>query len=175
MRLPKSFIIELYCFSRQAERSVDAALLAPWSEFRAYYGPDKISALALLILKLQSLLPYPFPRSEEDITPTVVAPGLFKVLLGPWIARWKKKWTFSCQEIALLACTLQTLVNIVKKPLPPDLQFLIRLRMDFWTCEYIIESRCYGMRELKVAQNIEHFNQSWHIKPVTLSELVSNR
>jgi hypothetical protein len=173
--IPKELIIQLYCYSRQAERSVDAALWTTWAELRDYYGEEKLAAIRLLIGKLRSLSPTSAaspPSSGEEITKAVSSPSLFRVLFGGWIAAWKKVYLFTHREISFMAVTLNCLFHTLRATDRPTNEALIALRMDLHACEYLIECRCYGLPQLVRAVRIEHFNQARHLVPVKMDDLI---
>ena len=66
--------------------------------------------------------------------------------------RTRSKWRFSRNEIIFIHQTFQCLLDILPlQPAPPALT-LVNLRMDFFTCEYIIERRLDGIPEIEKAR-----------------------
>ena len=175
--LPRRFVVQVYCLARQAERSLDAALFAPWSELAAYFTGERAArlndVLGGLVNHLQSE-GMTLPRTgREEVVRTVKTPGLIRHLSGPHLARWKKQWAFSRQQLCFIAGAFQSFLYLLKAGPEPARETIISLRMDFWACEYLIECRCHGMPELTRATYVEHFNQSLHVTPVKVSDLTS--
>lgn len=177
VKLTRSPIIQLYCVVRQAERSVDAALFAPWRELTAYYEGERAALARLVLDNLRQLLrgcgsEVRYTHRDEMLR-DVAAPGLIRHLSGPWVARLKKRWAFSSRTLGFVAATLQAFLDLLNAIQQPARESLISLRMDLWACEYMIECRCHGFAELPRAMNIEHFNQAAHVVPVRMRQLVA--
>jgi hypothetical protein len=178
VNLTRQFVVQVYCLARQAERSVDASLFTPWSDLATYYKEERTARLRDVLSGLQALLegmemPL-FQGSREEMLRNVTGPGLIGYLSGPCVARWKKRWTFAPKELSFVAATFQAFLRLLQTSQQPTREALIALRMDFWTCEHIIKCRCHGMAEIRRATHIEHFNQSAHVVPVKMNELVSS-
>jgi len=84
---------------------------------------------------------------------------------------FKKSWRFTEMEASFIARALQTLLGILQIANPPRIQQAIDLRMDFTQCGLIIKHKLMGVQELRVAANIEHFNQSGYGRNVSLQEM----
>lgn len=57
IKLEKKFIIKIFCYLREAERSVDFSLVTDWNEFVTYYK-EKESAIKEIIKELENKLPH---------------------------------------------------------------------------------------------------------------------
>jgi hypothetical protein len=178
MRIPleKSTVLKLFCFLREAERSVHRAITDPWPEFRDYYRPAKIAALQRLAATLGEALGSDFPAqgliSREQAGKSISSPGIFRYYLGHLIATRKSAWTFPVPAVAFMAVTLNRLVTLVEATQKPDPSVLISLRMDCCASEWMIESRCHGLPELRRARRIDHFHRTEWLPYVTLSDIL---
>ena len=176
VELSRPFIVQLYCVARQAERSVHVALYAHWLTLKAYYSGERQAMVRSVRDYLRERLDHQRPTrshaNRDEMLQEVSEPGSMRYLLGPWIARWKNNWTFSVDALTFIADTLEHLLDFLERCEQPDRDALIALRTDCWACEYLIECRCHGLAELRRARHIEHFNQSFHIVPVTIQDLV---
>ncbi len=161
--VPKLVVLQMFCYSREAERSVDATLFAHWWELREYYTAAKRAAIAQLTARLQDTLPDACLASpvmtRDEIWPKPSPLGeLFRALFGRWIAPWKTAWRFPSQEIRFIASNLTTVLSFLEAANRPANQALIDLRMDLNAGEHLIECRCHGLPELARAQRIQHFH-----------------
>src|SRR5262249_3564482 len=142
-------VLELFCTAREAERSVDFALLAEWPDFLEYYSAEKVARVVGLVERLRDLLPAEMQdvaaRSREEICRRVLGPGPVRLLFGRWLARIQKTWGCRAQEIVFGIATLERLLQALKSTDRPSQDALIALRMDMYTCEYVIECRCHGL------------------------------
>jgi len=177
INLATQFVIQVYCLARQAERSVDAVLFAPWADLATYYEGERTARLRNTLGSLKSLVEGQQTGSaygsREEVLRNIASPGLIGRLAGPWVARRKRRWPFSPYELCFVAATLENFLRLLQTSKEPAREALISLRMDFWACEFLIESRCHGLSELPRAAHIEHFNQSAHVVSIKMSQLVS--
>jgi hypothetical protein len=175
INLPRHFVVEFYCLARQAERSLDAVLFAPWPEFAAYYKGERASRVRDILGGLQSPLQSkkmaPLHVQRDEVLRHVKAPGLIAHLSGPYRGRWRKVWAFSGIEVAFVAAAFHALLHLLEENIAPAKETIVSLRMDFWAAQYLVQCRCHGMPELARATYVEHFNQAHHITPVKLSDL----
>lgn len=180
-RIPveKGLVLRLYCYSRQAERSVHRALDAKWLDFKNYYGWARISPIKLLVERLYGFLgtgskDLP-PLSQEEIGSSLPTVGIIRYYFGGWIARRKKRWSFPASELHFMGSTLNSLVILLELPAKPDPAVLLSLRRDFCACESIIDGRCHGLPEIKRAKTIEHFQRPDWLPTVTLAEILDKQ
>lgn len=175
-RLSARTVLELFCVARQAERSVDKVLGNEWSEFVDYYSPEKVERIESLITHLRCLLPtdalVASPADRDAIGDGVPTPGMITVFIVQWFAAMRKTWRFRGQELGFMAATLESVLRALKSPHPPTQEALIALRMNLYTCEVVIECRCYGLPGLAEAARIEHLWHSPIIGPVKIIDLV---
>lgn len=156
LALGREQIVALSCLCRQGERSVHRALGASWEAFRAFYGAERQSRVESCQQELLDLVgsagAIPDRANRETVLARIRAPGVFRVLLGGWLARWKREWWFSPVEIGFTARVLQSLVATVEAAARPSQTSLIDLRMNLWACTYLIDCRCHGLPELQTAR-----------------------
>ena len=175
IKLPRPTIIRVYAFCREGERSVDAALHAPWQQLTEYYDVRKRTAIRQTLDQLRSLVPNApsGPLSPGDVQLRHLdAPGPWRVLLRLAMAPWKKTWAFSDADIRFLASRLQALLDCLKNEERPEQQALVALRMDLFDCQWVIGRHYYGRAELAKAERIEHFNHSEYREFVKLEDLI---
>ncbi|HXG09154.1 MAG TPA: hypothetical protein VNK04_05135 [Gemmataceae bacterium] len=184
VRLDKGFILRLYCYSYQAERSIHYALGREWAELLNYYRGERFDGVRSVADYLNKLVARNglegLVRTAKERLPHAVPPGpvrelfvhLYRFLVGRWVARWQKRWSFSDQELCFMAATLNGLVRVLESATRPDPQDLISLRLDLCWCRSMIEDRCYGLLEIKRAREIEHYWQEDRITPVKLTDIL---
>jgi hypothetical protein len=176
IKLEKNTVLRLYCFLREAERSVHRAISDPWPEFKDYYRPSKIAAVQHLAETLREALGSDFPiqdqMSREQAGKSISPPGIFRYYLGHLIATRKRDWTFPASAVAFMAGTLSRLVTLLEAAQKPNPDVLISLRMDCCASEWIIENRCHGLPELNRAKRIDHFHRTDWLPYVTLGDIV---
>jgi hypothetical protein len=182
VRMEKPLIVKLYCYIRQAERSVHRALAnlpSGWPRFQEYYAGAREEAIRSLIHELSSRLsplvaevPPPWRLVVDANLPM---PGMFRILLGKWLTRWRRSWLFAKDEIQFFAWTLQTLLDVRALPTKPMADVLILLRMDCCSCGGFIDLRCWGLEELQRAKRIEHFDRTEWYPHLQLSEILPSQ
>jgi hypothetical protein len=176
--LGKEFVLTLYCYTLQGERSIAFSLGAPWSELRAFYSGERTAGLKRFVrcvdeklneFELQSPAP-----GRDELARFARSPGLFQHLIGRWVSRWKRRWTFPGPVFGFMASALHSLVNVLEAPTRPRLEDLITLRMDLCTSRSFVEDLCYGLAALRLARRIEHFWQADWIIPVRLADVLGS-
>jgi hypothetical protein len=182
VRLEKLLLVRLYCYIRQAERSVHRALAnlpGGWPRFQEYYAGAREAALRSLIHELNSRLPHVVRQAPPPWRLVVGAnmpfPGMFRVLLGKWLTRWQRSWLFAQEEVQFIAWTLQTLLDVLALPTKPMADLLILLRMDCCSCGGFIDLRCWGLAELRRAKRIEHFDRTEWYPHLQLSDILPSQ
>jgi hypothetical protein len=176
IKLPKELVIRCYALCRQAERSLDRALHAPWAEFAAYYGPDRLSVLEAVATRLGATLPQPAvshapPRFEEVYRQRALGKA-FGLLLGKFRIFRKTTFRFREPEIHFMLAGLQALVNLLERKEKPAQEEIIASRMAMYDCQRLLEGSCYGLPELEKANRVEHFLYPGHLQAVKLEELI---
>lgn len=172
-RLGKTTAIALVCYCRQAERSVDRVLTAPrqWSSFVAYYDEHKRAAIMELIAQLSRAgSEHAENLSRDDFAENVFIGAIWS-LVGPLLNKAKRYWSFTEKELSFFRSTLETLLRILQLPEIPKNQELVQVRMDLYVCQWIIDRRMLGVRELRDVARIEHFNQPEFLEHVTLRQM----
>jgi hypothetical protein len=171
--LSKNTALLLFCYFRQAERSVHYALTFPdsWPQFLAYYDKAKQTqiAKAISLLKDAGAEPDKAPSRlvfEQNGWLSVVRCSA-ALLCNPL----KSSWSFSTQELSFFSATLEHPLRILGYAEPPEIDELIELRMDCFQCHYIIRRKLIGVPEIRKADAIEHFGQSKYVSPVTFQDL----
>jgi hypothetical protein len=173
-RLRKQSAVGLYCWCRQAERSIDLTLtgdLAQWARLKEYYDEHKREGIGSALKELKALgvhLLKP-PAHEEVAYLSFWSPFLylFRRMLNPF----KSAWSFSKDELTFIYSILDAVLRTLDSSERPDQDSLIQLRMRLYDCQWIIGNRMCGLPEFDKATYIEHFCQSRHLTPVTLEEM----
>ena len=174
VEIPKRLALELFAYAREAERSVDSASHGPeqWALLRDYYGEEKRDALRQMLKQIKPLIPTYLPLLERRQFDTT---SFFWLLCRPFVRlanRKKLSWRFARNEIVFIHQSFNYLLDLLAiEPAPPALT-LVNLRMDFWACEYLVETRLRGVPELEKAVHIEHFGQSDYIEHVKIKDLL---
>ena len=176
VEIDRGFALKLYCYARQAERSVDFALTGPgqWTLLREYYTPERRQALNALGERLRPIVP-----SDQPVLPRehFGKADFIWLLLRPItliLNHAKRTWRFAHTEVRFLTATFDSLLETLSKSSPPPASLLIELRMNLLMCEWIIARRLEGVTELQKASEIEHFCQSAYTRHVTMEELGVN-
>ena len=179
VRLDKEVVVSLYCYCREAERSVHRAIGDPWPEFQRYYSPEKTAAICKLIEEISEVAGTPMPCPSPAAREAEFGIGPWRFFLrywfGRWLARWESAWSFPQREVCYFLGRLEGLLRLLITPAKPDTQSLIALRMAFYQCEWIIGRRCYGLPELELADRIDHFNKTEWLPRVTLDDVLRMR
>jgi hypothetical protein len=176
IQLPKELVIRCFALCRQAERSLDHALGAPWLEFVAYYSPPRLGALEDLVARLEDRLPQPaspgvLPSSDELFRGRTWQ-MLFHLLLGRWVQARKTAFGYREPVVRFILAQVRTLLAYLASKERPDQQELIALRMAMFDCQRLLETPCPWLPELRSASRVEHFLYPEHLVPVTLEELL---
>lgn len=171
--ISKNTAILLYCCFRQAERSVHYAHSCPdeWSRFTAYYRGDRRGFIAGAIGMLKGVGP---TRGEATIRPNpsqLSPPNFARSMTGIIFNRFKNNWSFSLAELSYFHSILEDLLSVVDGDASPTGEELIRLRMACFECHHAIARKLIGVRELRRADRIEHFQASKYIEHVRLRDL----
>ena len=174
IRLDKGEVIALYCYCRQAERSLDHALSGcgePWRGLQEYYETgrrEEVLALVKLLTNLGGDL-RKVPARAAIAHMSFYSPMLFLVRRVANV--WKSSWSFSRDEITFMLATMTRFLNVLETEEPDRLDERISLRMDLHACQRIIEDRSCGCRELRWANRVEHYLQPDFIEHVSLEQL----
>jgi hypothetical protein len=171
--LSKNTALLLFCYFRQAERSVHYALSFPheWPQFVAYYDKAKQARIAETIALLKDA------GAELDRVPSrqdFVQSGLLSVIrcsLAFLCNPLKHSWSFSVRELSFFCATLEHLLWILGSAEPRKNNELIELRLDCFHCHYMIGRKLIGVPEIRKADAIEHFNHSEYVRHVTFQDL----
>jgi hypothetical protein len=173
VEIHKKLAIQLFACARQAERSVAFAQLGPdqWALLRDYYRHEKREYVREVVSQLEQFIPSPAPLIDRN---TFFKGTFVRLLRRPFIRltnHSRLKWRFTHNEIIFIRQTLNCLVGMLPlQPVPPALT-LFNLRMDCFTCKYIIDTHLHGTPELDVAVRVEHFCQSDYIAHAKIEEL----
>jgi hypothetical protein len=100
------------------------------------------------------------------------AMGIFRYFFGGLIARHKRFWSFTDQEIRFIAAKISALLGFLDCSAKPANGRLIALRMEFCDCEGIIDYRCHGMAELPLGAKVQHFHQTEWLPRITLDDIL---
>jgi hypothetical protein len=172
-RLSKNTILALFCYCRQAERSVHhaASCSSQWLNFVAYYDEEKRHAIARLIETLRQAGAAHNPNVDPQSFSQSIFSALICQTLGRVINKIRASWSFSTMELSFIYSALRQLLNIIEGAKPQAFQELIDLRMDLYACQEILGWKLIGMSELRKAEKIAHFNQSDYLEHVSLQEM----
>lgn len=177
LRLEKEFMIRLYCYTMQGERSIAFSLGAPWPELREYYRGARLAALKEFVQCFHERL-----ERHKIKVPTVNRNELgaffswlypYQCLFSYWTSRWRRHWSISAPVVGFMASALDSLVHHLDSEIRPDQEVLISLRMDLCASRSLIQDfYCNGLDEINRARHIEHFWQADWITPVKLEDLL---
>ena len=178
IELPKELVIRCYALCRQAERSLDRALHAPWAEFAAYYGPDRLSALEDGVARLEATLPrLGVSQSSQGFAEVCRPRGLrrvFGLLLGRLGIFRKTRFAFRAPEVRFVLAGLQALVNLLGSKERPTREEIIASRVAMYDCQRLLEGPCYGVPEMERANRVEHFLSPGHLQAIPMKEFNGN-
>ena len=172
----KKLAIQLFAYAREAERSVDFSTQGSdqWALLQNYYGSAKQRALREVVDQLKPLIPSYPPLLHRD----QFSKGAFLSLLRLPFVRLanstKRNWRFSRNEIIFIHQCFQCLIDTLPLQQAPPALLLVNMRMDFFTCEYIIKTRLHGVPEIDNASRVEHFCQSDYIEHVGIEDLLEH-
>jgi hypothetical protein len=171
-RLEKESAVALYCWCRQAERSLDFALTGgagQWTRFVAYYDERKRKGMARVLELLRAFGVHLLPVQEKVARLSWWSPFLYRWrrMVNPF----KTAWSFSKEELAFIYSGLETVLMTLDCRAKPDQQRLIQLRMRLYDCQWIIGNHLCGSGELDRAASVEHFCQAPHLAAVTIEEM----
>jgi hypothetical protein len=179
VRLDRESAVKLFCFCREAERSVHRALTAPWSHFQDYYNQDRLAPIRDLIDRVGGSVRAggECPDLSSPEGGYGLGPGrmFIRYFFGRWLVRWETSWSFPGREICFILGRLRDLLEMLGSPSKPDHSTLIALRMALCECERIIKGRCYGLWEIELALGIDHFNKTEWLPRISLSDVLNTR
>jgi hypothetical protein len=160
--LNKHFILQLYVLTREAERSIHAALSSEWSELRAGYPPNKIEAIRRMreeILREVDLKNVDRPRClETEYRLADASPNPFRWIFRSWL--WKRARFFRFgEEIVPICDTLDAVATMVASETRPENSALIALRVRLYFVERGIQFRCCAITDLTETRN------TWEVQP----------
>jgi hypothetical protein len=168
----KQLAIVVYCFCRQAERSIDSALSSSeqWLRLVDYYAGTKRDGLNGTLDRLKSLgAAGQLAGTRDSVFQSSFASWLRAFIVRP-LNHLRSSWYFSKPELAFLYATLAKFVEHLRDVGSPQPGQLIDLRMDLLSCQWIIQRRMGKLPGLEKATNIEHFGQSDYVAHATLEE-----
>ena len=174
VEIQKRLGIQLFAYAREAERSVDFACHGPeqWVLLRDYYGDEKREALRDILGQLEPMIPSCPPLLDRNQFDTTTFAWLCRRPFVRLANRNKLKWRFARNEIVFFHQSFHYLLDLLAlEPAPPALA-LVNLRMDFFTCEHLIDSRLYGIPEIEKAVRVEHFCHNEHIEHIKIADLL---
>ncbi len=181
IQLDKGLVVALYCYCRQAERSLDHALSADqehWCALREYYDAEKREGIASILKELTRLggdLGNVPARAAIARTPLFPLFAPFRFLIRRIANLWKSSWTFSTDEVNFVLAKLTRFFHLLDGQEPGTHEELVNLRMDLSVCQWILANPTCGLPELRRARHIEHFGQADFIEHISLEKLVVSR
>jgi hypothetical protein len=178
MLLNRETIVQLFYRFGKAERSVHRLLdpAATWPEFQKYFSSRKRELVTGLVDQLEKQLPCSAadlsPQAKKAVVEAFRPAGLFRVLFGRLLTRWRSSWPFSAPEVQLMVSTWRSLLCSLERVAKPDAEVLIDLRRDLWSCGHAVVCRCWGMWELDQSKSIAHFRQTEWLKTIRLEDVM---
>ncbi len=154
--LSKKTALMLFCYFRQAERSVHYALSFPdqWPQFLAYYDDGKKTRIADVI---EMLKVYGATQGKDPGRQALAQDGWLNtvrcaaaLVCNPL----KRRWTFSAGQLSFFLVTLDNLLSILHQEHPPQKAELIELRRNCFECNYIVGRKLIGDAEIRKAASI---------------------
>jgi hypothetical protein len=174
--LSKRAVLELYCYCRQAERSVDFGIAssAQWHGLIKYYTPEKRAKIISIVKSIEELVPHDY-HTLPPVCPTGLEPcGRLCRVVKRCISLFKNTSNFSLEEIMFIYHSFRAFVTLLDETCRPFTSSIVEVRVSLHICELIIENRACGTPKLCQAANIEHYCQAAHIKAITLEQLGIN-
>ena len=188
--LSKLTIIELYATLFQVERAVDSLSPFHWPRLKSYYDEQTTKSLqtTLQMVKQQlrdakhclDCVPCPFswvPPQEPSLFRKIIngLRDIYFEFVVPVVNRWKSHWAFPVPELMFIVDRLQSFLNILHLHSCPDRDVLMRLRMELTGYRTLLEGRCYGLKEIKLAQCVEYYNKAALLKTISLSDIIGRK
>jgi len=153
IRLEKGLVVDAYHLCWDAERSVDALLLADWQTFKRNYQEQRSPLAQGLLGRLRDSLPLAARRAHWPKGRRIpFALGWRRFLPPPLaqvLARGKVLWPFPQREVLFVISTLRRLLDFAERPAKPAMEEIVGLRQDLYACELVIRVRCWGLAELE--------------------------
>jgi hypothetical protein len=182
--LDKTFVLELYCYSYQGERSIHFALGREWAELLDYYRDARIDGLKSVAHRLNALISkyglgtfvsrVQEPGSRKAAPARELVVHLYRHSFGKWLGPWKSHWYFSDRELGFMAAALNDLVSMLESGSRPSQEEIVALRMDLCQSRSTIEDHCYAVPEIKRALDLEHFWSADWLPSVTLTDILGD-
>jgi hypothetical protein len=162
IELGKPFVLRLYVLTREAERSLHAALSAEWSELRAGYPPAKVDTILRMlqeILRGIDINAVDRPScARAEFRLANATPNPIRWIFQSWF--WKRAHTFRFGEEAIPLCdTLEAVALLVNSEKRPQNDALIALRMRLCVVERVVQFRCWAIIDLPETRN------TWEVQP----------
>jgi hypothetical protein len=170
--LSKKAALLLFCYFRQAERSIHHAVSCPteWSQFVAYYDAKQTEIITVITMLKDAGAARDSDVSREDLTENSLL-SVGRSIAGLLWNRLKRTWSFSVRELSFFSGTLDKLLRMLHDSERPNKHELIELRLDCYYCHYTIGRKLIGIPEIRKADSIEHFMQSGYVNHVTFREM----
>jgi len=171
--LSKDTALLLFCCFRQADRSVHYALSCPsqWPQFVAYYDDVKRNRIRVALGLLKDAGADTRSSRPGELDETGGLREIPRLLAGYFFNPLKQTWSFSVQQLTFFSVTLGSLLDVLGDPERRANEELIKLRGDCFQCHYCIGRKMIGLREIRKADGIEHFNQSDFTTHVTFADV----
>ena len=146
IRLERKVVERLYCRSVEAERALDAAILAEANWLGEFYDParrDEVQNLIAACARFGGPDAGAADASVDD-TLTVFVPrvGLLRRALAELTSKVRHSWIFRGPEISFITANLRALLKLVSDRPPHDRRSLISLRMRFYATQQLIRLCC---------------------------------
>jgi hypothetical protein len=177
VELETEFILQMYCFTFQGERSIAFSLGAPWEEVRAFYLGRRLALLEWFAAQVDTkmkILGLDRPALKRDeLGPYWPEVGFFGCIFSWLMAPRKRHWSFDRQALVFMASALASLIRCLKSDIRPSQESLISLRIDLCMSRTMIEDRCPGWQYLGRVRQVEHFWKSPWMPVLKIEEILS--
>jgi hypothetical protein len=171
--LSKKNALRLFCYFRQAERSVHYAQSSPnqWLLFVKYYDKGKQAGIAhaIRLLNGTGAKTEGVPLAQGMVRGDLV--GILGCVARLLVNPLRTSWAFSVEELSFFSATLAQLLKTLHSSELPQKGDLTSLRMDCYKCHSIIGRKLVGIPEIRKARLIEHFLQSEFVNHVTFQDM----
>lgn len=169
----KQFVLMMYCYCRQAERSIHYAVSCPnqWKQFCEYYSEQKRRRLRSILHDINAREPsedFAIKCGCRDWIPALELPRL---LVRSAVNQFRSSWSFDAHELDLVADAIRRLLAITRDDCVLSHRELLQLRKRFFECSYAIERKLIGLIELRRASRVEHWFNSESTQFYTIEEL----
>lgn len=172
MKYDNIMIEPLYCYFREAERSIDSVLAdrGQWAAFVAYCE-HKLGPFRLLVETITE--PYTANSEGRDhfAAETIPHVGPMRLILNRILYAITKRPKFSYQEVIYINNSYNNFVNFVSLN-SFESNLAVSVRTAMYNSQFIIRRNTRGNALLEKFKYVEYFNQTPYIKHLKINEIV---